>query len=359
MALTPAGMSAPNPLADDLNLVLKHTGPLWPELRGQRIFITGGTGFFGCWLLESFARANDQLQLGAQAVVLTRHPEAFVEKAPHLAAHPAIRLHAGDVRNFEFPAGQFSHVIHAATEASARLNKENPLLMFDTILEGTRRTLEFCRHAGVKSVLLASSGAVYGRQPADLTRIPEEYAGAPDPTQPQWAYGGGKRAAELLCTLYASHHGLRPKIARGFAFVGPYLPLAAHFAIGNFIRDALQGGPIRVNGDGTPIRSYLYGADLAVWLWTILLRGQPGRAYNVGSDQAISIRETAETIAANFDPPVPVRIAHNPVGGQPPERYVPGTVRAKQELALQELVPLQTAISRTIQWHQTRPKEQA
>ena len=239
-----------NPLADDLDHVLAHTQGLWDELRGQRIFVTGGTGFFGCWLLESFVWANDKLNLGASAVVLTRNPAAFEAKAPHLASHPAIQFHTGDIRSFSFPPGKFSHIIHAATEASAKLNDENPLLMFDTIVEGTRRALELARQSGAKKFLLTSSGAVYGRQPPDLTHIAEDYGGGPDPTGVEWSYGEGKRAAEMLCVLYARQHGLLPKIARCFAFVGPYLPLDMHFAIGNFIANALKGGPIHVNGDG-------------------------------------------------------------------------------------------------------------
>src|ERR1017187_3768959 len=167
-------------LRDDLDDFLAHTQGLWDELRGQRIFITGGTGFFGCWLLESFAWANDKLGLGASAVVLTRNPAAFQAKAPHLASHPAIQFHAGDIRSFSFPPGSFSHVIHAATEASAALNDANPLLMFDTIAEGTRRALEFAHKSGARKFLLASSGAVYGRQPAEVTHLPEDYAGGPD-----------------------------------------------------------------------------------------------------------------------------------------------------------------------------------
>ncbi|PWU17478.1 MAG: epimerase [Verrucomicrobia bacterium] len=341
-----------NPLTSDLDFVLTQGRSLWEELRGSRLFITGGTGFFGCWLLETFAWANEKLGLGASATVLTRSVEAFQKKAPHLAKIPSIRFQPGDIRTFEFPPGRFSHIIHAATEASAKLNEENPLLMFDTIVEGTRRALEFARQCGAQRFLLASSGAVYGQQPSDITHVPEDYGGGPNPTEPRWAYGEGKRAAELLCALYHKQTPeLKPTIARCFAFVGPHLPLDMHFAIGNFIRDGLGGGPIEVNGDGTPFRSYLYAADLALWLWTILLKGQSCRPYNVGSDKDLTVAETACAVADAFQPPVEVRIARQPTPGKPAERYVPSAKRAQVELGLKENFGLSQAIQRTIAWH--------
>lgn len=336
-----------NPLANDLDHVLQHTQGLWDELRGQRIFITGGTGFFGCWLLESFCWANDKLGLNAEAVVLTRHPDRFKDKAPHLATHPAVRLHIGDIRSFDFPDGNFSHVIHAATEASAKLNDEAPLLMLDTIISGTRRTLDFAVSCGARRFLLTSSGAVYGRQPPELTHMPEDYPGASDPTDPASAYGEGKRVAELLCSLYHKAHGIEPKIARCFAFVGPYLPLDKHYAIGNFMGDALRGGPIVVTGDGTTIRSYLYAADLAIWLWTILVRGATGKAYNVGSDRDLSVGQVA-SIVEECAKMGCVVIRRKAAERSPPERYVPNIVLARAELGLTVSVDLEEGIRRTI-----------
>ncbi len=291
-----AAISA-NPLAADLEHILDRTGPVWEELRGERVFVTGGTGFFGSWLLESLLWANHRLGSNVRATILTREPSAFARNAPNIVANEAITLQQGDVRSFDFPEGSFSHVLHAATSASARRNADDPAVMLETIVDGTARTLEFASAHGASKFLLTSSGAVYGTQPPGITHVPEDFTGGPDPTSPASAYGEGKRMAELLCALHGSANGIQTKIARGFAFVGPYLPLDAHFAIGNFLRDALRGWSIVVKGDGTPHRSYLYAADLAVWLWTVLVKGIPGRPYNVGSEDDHTIVDVAHIVA--------------------------------------------------------------
>jgi nucleoside-diphosphate-sugar epimerase len=336
---------------EDLCHIFDHTRGLWDDLRGARIFITGGTGFFGAWLLESFLFANQQLDLKASATVLTRRPDSAQQALPHLMLNPAITLHKGDVRSFEFPKGEYSHIIHAATDASAKLNNENPLLMLDTIIEGTRHTLDFAVQCNAKKFLLTSSGAVYGQQPSEMTHIPEDYMGAPDPLDPRSAYGIGKRTAEHLCSLYAKQYGVYSTIARGFAFVGPYFPIDIHFAIGNFIRDAMNSGPIIIKGDGTPCRSYLYAADLAIWLWTILLRGASGRTYNVGSDESISIADLARMVASVINPQTEVSIAKKAQPGSPTERYVPSVDRAIRELELKITVSLPIMLQKTAEFY--------
>lgn len=340
-----------NRLSDDLDHILHHTQNDWEELRGQRIFITGGTGFFGCWLLESFLWANEKLELNAQAVVLTRDAEKFGRKVPHLAHHPAISLHEGDVQSFKFPAGEFSHIIHAATDASATLNATHPTEMLETVVFGTRRVLDFAASCKARKFLLTSSGAVYGRQPAQMTHIPESYAGAPDVTQSAAAYGEGKRIAELLCVLYARNHDFEVKIARCFAFVGPYLPLDATYAIGNFIRDGLNGNTICIQGDGTPRRSYLYAADLTIWLWKMLFHAPSGRAYNVGSEQELSIAKVAYATKQAFNDSINVEIKEQALSGAPVQRYVPSVARARDELGLQPTFDLAQSLQKTICWH--------
>ncbi len=337
--------------AEDLNLILDSTRPLWEEMRGERLFLTGGTGFFGCWLTESFCHANRILGLRAEAVVLTRNPLAFAAKMPHIAQDGAVKLHAGDVRDFAHPAGGFRFVIHAATEASAKQAAEAPLEMLTTMLVGTQRTLEFAGSHGTRKLLLTSSGAVYGKQPSAMTHVPETYMGAPDPLDAASVYSEGKRATELMCAVYGKTFGLECKIARCWAFSGPHLPLDAHFAIGNFVADAMAGRPIQIAGDGSPRRSYLYAADLAIWLWTMLFRAPAVVPINVGSARDVSILELARAVSESLGKKESIQVAKEAVAGTDVARYVPSVNRAEQLLGLRETVNLEEGIRRMAAWH--------
>jgi dTDP-glucose 4,6-dehydratase len=245
-------------------------------------------------------------------------------------------------------------VLHLATTASSPANQVDPLDTFDVVVAGTRRALELASQSGASHFLLTSSGAVYGRQPVTAERLPEDAPAYVDPTDPKSTYAEAKRAAEQLCQLFSSRHGMHCPIARGFAFSGPHLPLEGGFAVGNFVRDALAGQVLRINGDGTPLRSYLDAMDLTVWLWTLLVKGQGCRAYNVGSEQALSIAELAEAVAevASEQGPRPdIHIARKPEPGRAPERYIPSTARARQEHGLEQTVPLRESLRRMLAWY--------
>ena len=174
----------------------------------------------------------------------------------------------------------------------------------------------------VKRFLYVSSGAVYGKQE-------KEFAEECDPLNPVTLYGKGKMEAEQMCL----GSGIPCVIARCFAFVGEYLPKNAHFAIGNFLADLETKRNIRINGDGTPIRSYLYADDLAQWLVALLKNGRAGEAYNVGSEEAFSIRELAETIASRAIPPLTVEVKGIP-SGEKAQRYLPSTEKIRRDLNL-------------------------
>jgi dTDP-glucose 4,6-dehydratase len=337
-------------LEQDLEFVLSATEDVFLSLKGARIFLTGGTGFIGCWLLESLRYADMRLKLGVHVTVLTRDHAAFMQKAAHLASYPGFAFVVGEVADFTSPAGVYTHVIHAATDASADLNENNPIAMFDTVVEGTRRVLDFVAEKKPQRTLYLSSGAVYGQQPWEVERVAEGWLGAPNCVDPRNAYAEGKRAAEMMCAIYGKQFGLHISIARIFALLGPYLSLGIHFAAGNFIRDAMQGKTVVVNGNGLPCRSYLYAADLTVWLWHLLVLGQANTPYNVGSDESVSIKVLAErtaTVIAKGE----YKVLDASDSGWNLGRYVPDTSLVGKEFGLFKTVSLDESIRRTALWN--------
>ena len=332
-----------NPLpARDLDHILEKTESLWMDARGARFFITGGTGFVGTWLAESLLWASRRLGLGIEVVLLTRDPSRHSDD---------VRFLVGDVKEFAIPNQRFDFVIHAAAHPYAPPNVEWPAGLLDQEMAATRRVLTLAHQCGVRRMLFTSSGAAYGKQPPEITHVTEEYTGGPMPFDTGAAYGVAKRVSEYLCSCYSQVYGFEATLARLFAFIGPHLPLDDSYAAGNFLRDAMAGGPIEIAGDGTPFRSYLYAADLAIWLWTILFRGKSARPYNVGSPEPVSILELAKTIAGEVAPGAGIHVAKKAAAGAAPARYVPSVQRAEKELGLKVWVGLEEAIRRTAEWH--------
>jgi len=110
------------------------------------------------------------------------------------------------------------------------------------------------------------------------------------------------------------------------------------------MQNCLDGKPIVIDGDGTPLRSYLYADDLIEWLFAILERGESGRSYNVGSDRAVSIRELAETVRAALGSKSEIIVKGTPKTGAAPSVYVPSIARAREELGLEVKIALEDAI---------------
>jgi dTDP-glucose 4,6-dehydratase len=339
----------------DLDEILEGAADDLRHFAGTRWYVTGGTGFVGTWLLRTVAHANRRLATNIRADVLTRAPDEVRKRTPDLEADDALRFVQGDVRA---PVGDGSYdaVVHAATPSTGGMNENEPGQLLELIVDGTRGLIErVIAPSGRIPVLFTSSGAVYGRQPPELERIPESYMGAPDCLAPNSAYHEGKRVAELELAIAQAAGAGRLRPARLFAFVGPGLPLDAHYAAGNFVRDALAGGPIRVLGDGTPYRSYLYPTDMVAWMLAIFARGGDARAYNVGSEEAVTVGDLAALVARVAGPPVTVETAGRPQPGAAPERYVPDSSRITTELNVRRRVGLELAIERTLAFHRAQP----
>jgi nucleoside-diphosphate-sugar epimerase len=341
-------MSAVPILREDEDTILARP-EIWEPLRDARVLLTGGTGFVGKWLLCALVVAEQALALNLRVTVLTRDPAGFASSYPSLAEDRAVDLLHGDVRSLAWPTGKYSHVIHGAASSDATLYEHRPREAFEVIVEGSRRVFEMARRDGASRLLHLSSGAVYEPPPPETGFAEDSPLGPSAPLETS-AYHAGKREAEAIMND-AEGRGMRVTIARLFAFVGPFLPLDKHFAVGNFIRDALAGRAISVQGDGSPVRSYLYGADMAVWLWVLLTDpSAEGEVFNVGSGRGMTIRTVAGVVADTAGFGCGVEVTGGTATGAGPV-YLPDTRKARSLLAVDETVPFAEGVRRTMRWH--------
>jgi dTDP-glucose 4,6-dehydratase len=293
-------------------------------------------------MLESFLAAGRKLGVPLKAMAMTRDAGRFAQCLPHLANDPRVELWECDVTRMSCPSGPVDYIIHSLVPDAG-----TPLVeMKDFFSLATQGLLHVALEKKSAAFLLCSTGAVY--QPT----IPPSPFSEESPlvaTGAPLSYSVIRRQVEDVCRGALEGSSTALKIARAFTFVGPRLPLDAGFAIGNFVRDALAGGPIVVKGDGSPLRSYLYAADMSAWLWNLLLGGPMEHIVNVGSDKPLSIGDLAHMIGRMWS--VPVTIQSQPVSGAAPASYVPLTARAEQELGLTAGIPLRDGIERMARWH--------
>lgn len=337
--------------SSDLDEAVDTVGRHWDGIDGMNLFFTGGTGFVGTWMCAVLAHAVDQGRLKAKVRLLSRDPARFASRARELGNHPAIRCVEGDVTKSGWNCDGATHLVAGATEASASLLKERPRAMLETIVDGTSRSLDRAEAAGVSRALFISSGAANGPQPPDLALTKESDHFGLDPFSPRNAYAEGKRFAELLFTLH-KQASFSFTSARLWAFVGPLLPLDAHFAVGNFLADVLANRVVRILGDGTTIRSYQYASEMAAWNWILLASGRHANAYNVGSSEPVSTRRLAD-LCTRLGAGPGFEVLGTPDPARPIDAYVPSTVKFRSEFGRENQVPLETALARTLRWNRS------
>lgn len=319
------------------------------SLSGKTILLSGATGFFGAWILALLAWTQRNHGLHIKLVVISRDPHSFIQKHPWVKDSLSIQWIQGDIQSFTFPNDSIDLLIHAATDTSAAAGAQANRLIH-SMIAGTEHILNCARQCHIKRILLVSSGAAYGAQPADLEYLSESESMAPSTLKYESAYGEGKRIMELLASIHAKETATEVVIARCFAFLGAGLPLNTHFAIGNFIRDALKSDQIIIQSDGKDIRSYLYAADLSIWLLSLLLNGKNLSLYNVGSDDAVSIAQLAAQVIEELAPHKSLVIKGLRPLGSAKTRYLPSIHRAREELHLDVWTKLPQAIFNTACW---------
>jgi nucleoside-diphosphate-sugar epimerase len=344
-------------LRDDFSLIVDTAALDLNQIVNSEVLITGASGFVGSWLVGSWLWAHESLKGTGRLMLVCRNTESITKQYASSISAGHLMVHASDVRSLNFPRSFKPRlVIHAATPARESLNVNQPLEMLNIIINGQKKLLEISQEAGVERFLFLSSGAVYGSIPLSLKQVPEDYLGAPNISDPSTAYHEGKRVAELMGNICSQNGSLGFVSARLFAFLAPFLPIDEHFAAGNFIGNAIRNEDIIIKSGGGSVRSYQYGTDLATWLWALLVRGESGQSYNVGSDEGISIKGLAESICQ-------VRGTGNSfrVLGEDTEenvtRYVPSTQKIMENLGLRNQVDLRKAILKTLSfWIDTFPK---
>lgn len=342
-----------NLIRDDCEQVTNGRVDSLSRLKGECILVTGGTGFIGTWIAELVTFLNDTYDFNTKLIVLADKVHDFDLKAPHLAAHKNVTFIEQDVRNILEIPSEVNWIIHAAATPDNRIHASDPLKTAHVIIKGTDSILMAAtRLPNLQKFLNLSSGLVYGNQSWELAMIPEDFRGVLDFGSISCAYAEAKRMAENLCAIYRNQYRLAIVNARPFAFIGPYQLLDRPWAINNFIRDSLLGGPIRILGDGETIRSYMYPSDMAFWILTMLVHGQVGSCYNLGSSQSINLIQLAEKIANNFPTPLQVVLRFAKDGRYlSRSKFVPDTTLARKTFGLELQVDIETAIKRTLLWN--------
>lgn len=317
------------------------------EIKNQRLYVTGGTGFIGTWIAELVTYLNDNHGFNVELAIVARDIESFRGRAYHIAERKDVQLVQADVRRtLEIP-GDVDYLLHLAASPDNRQHVSNPLVTMETITRGTDNLLDSAsKLLNLKKILVASSGQVYGRQ--GNSKISENMPGILNCNSIMSVYPESKRYAETLCCAYWSSCKLPVVTVRPFSFIGPYQGLDKPWAINNFIRDALMDNPIRIIGNGMPVRSYMYPSDMALWVLRILTSGTAGLAYNVGSPYGISLRDLAEKVLQYSSASSTVILKNM---NEDSSLFVPDDSLCRESLGLTIAVSIETALKRSLEWY--------
>jgi nucleoside-diphosphate-sugar epimerase len=331
----------------DVNEIVERSYGDLQELLSHNIRVTGGGGFVGRWIVTALASFAEKIQKFNYNI--TSFSRSTPKRQEELLERELISVVNGGITAPLQIGTDYGHVFHCAAPASAIFNALDPAGMQKLIEAGARNLAAHFASTAIR-VVNVSSGAVYGVQPTHLSYFTEEWVDAREHTLPDSAYHRGKSCAEVFLNETAGAGQLDVVHTRLFVFLAPHLPLDAHFAGRNFLKNAIDNRPTTIAGDGRNIRTYMYGTDLAVWIFAIAARCKTGRAYNVGSPRPISIANlAAQTATLSGSSHQPVDLGNTDLQ-QPPHCYLPCTNRVECEFGVTLDVDLTDATSRTLNW---------
>ena len=322
----------------DRHIAFKH---LAQEMGNSSFFITGGSGLFGRWILSFFNWSERRKYSEPKLTILSRQEIS--------SSSSRIKYICGNIENFHNYDMKSTYTLHmAAPSASETFQSMDELNKFYVLAKGTENLLNYARLNTEKRTLVLSSGALYGGfDETRVSHISESERQAPAYAESLQALSIGKRVSEFLTKEFCERGHVDASVARCFGFIGPSLPTNLHYAVGNFVAQAVKGEDIVINGSGKPIRSFMYLGDMVFWIMTILLRGKRGEDYNVGSKVGISILNLANEVVAVLGTKSKIVVlgASDQTSGNPPNYYyVPDTLKAERELSLFCRTSLQESI---------------
>jgi nucleoside-diphosphate-sugar epimerase len=297
----------------------------WDRLFGKTVLISGANGLVPSYILETLLYLNETECAGIHTVALVRNRDRALGRLGHLVNRSDMTLHVQDVRDSYSGPRRVDLVIHAAGQASPKFYGTDPVGTFSVNVFGTWRMLELAREARSTEFLFISSGEVYGRVQDPSVPVSETLFGPLDPLLIRSCYAEGKRAGETLCACWHSQYDVPIKVVRLSHTYGPRMDLEDGRVFADFVADLVARRDIVLKSDGSARRAFCYLADSTAGIFTVLLRGLNGEAYNLGADSEISILELANRLCGMF-PERRCKVVRRE--REPGDPYIPSPVSA-------------------------------
>lgn len=346
----------PNPglpvIEQDMPEIVEGVGDEIQRFAGKTLLITGAGGVLPGYLADSVAYCNRHvLSRPARLVLLVRTPPRPGSRLAHLVERPDVEFLIQDAATPTAIDGALHFIIHAASPATPRNFKEDPVGTVAVNTVGLAHLLDLARQREIESFLFFSSSEIYGTPPLEHIPTPETYLGQFDFTANRSFYAEAKRCGETLCAAYLEQYGVPVKSVRPFHVHGPGLRPDDGRIIAAMIALGLANRPFELQSDGTATRTYGYVSDATIAFLKVLLSEYNGHAFNVGADAPeTSMLELATTIARLFGRTEPVVVGRAAPGAGSPARACPDLSKIRNLLGYAPQVSLDSGLERTIAW---------
>jgi len=274
-------------------------------LEGKTILITGATGLIGYVLACSILEYGKSCAAPPKVIAIVRS----ISKAKKLYGEAEnIEFVVSDICDIVEIDGSIDYIIHGASVTSSKAFVNEPVDTIMTALMGTTNMLDLARVKKVRGFVYLSSMEVYGAPSSD-EKIDETHSTNLNTMSVRTSYPESKRMCESLCTAYHAQYGIPAKVIRLTQTFGPGVEYNDGRVFAEFARCAIEKRNIVLRTKGETKRNYLYTADAASAILTVLLKGESGEAYNAANEETYcSIYEMAQLVAKENGIDVEVRL---------------------------------------------------